>query len=86
MARISLVEPTQASAEVKEIYDGKLKGKPGSIQKTQSCHWSIGVGRRVSGGKESRRCGRGFHADGAKPRGHEINTTRGLGVRLLRAA
>jgi len=33
VARISLVEPAQASAEVKEIYDGKLKGKPGNIQK-----------------------------------------------------
>lgn len=33
MARISLIEPAQASAEVKELYDGKLKGKPGSIQK-----------------------------------------------------
>jgi len=33
MARISLVEPAQATPEVKEIYDGKLKGKPGSIQK-----------------------------------------------------
>jgi uncharacterized peroxidase-related enzyme len=33
MARISLVEPAQASPEVKEIYDGKLKGKPGNIQK-----------------------------------------------------
>lgn len=33
MARISLIEPEQASPEVKEIYDGKLKGKPGSIQK-----------------------------------------------------
>ncbi len=33
MARISPIEPAQASAEVKEIYDGKLKGKPGSIQK-----------------------------------------------------
>jgi AhpD family alkylhydroperoxidase len=33
MARISLIEPAQASAEVKEIYVGKLKGKPGSIQK-----------------------------------------------------
>ena len=33
MARISLVEPAQASAEVKEIYDGKLKSKPGNIQK-----------------------------------------------------
>jgi hypothetical protein len=33
MARIALIEPENASAEVQEIYDGKLKGKPGSIQK-----------------------------------------------------
>jgi uncharacterized peroxidase-related enzyme len=33
MTRVSLIEPAQASAEVKEVYDGKLKGKPGSIQK-----------------------------------------------------
>jgi uncharacterized peroxidase-related enzyme len=33
MARISLVEPAQATPEVKEIYEGKLKGKPGSIQR-----------------------------------------------------
>jgi AhpD family alkylhydroperoxidase len=33
MARIALIEPEQATPEVKEIYDGKLKGKPGSIQK-----------------------------------------------------
>ena len=33
MARISLVEPAHASAEAKEIYDSKLKGKPGNIQK-----------------------------------------------------
>jgi uncharacterized peroxidase-related enzyme len=33
MARIGLIEPAQASAEVKEIYDGKLKGKPGNVQK-----------------------------------------------------
>ena len=33
MPRISLVEPAQASAEVKEIYESKLKGKPGTIQK-----------------------------------------------------
>ncbi len=32
MARISLIEPERASPEVKEIYDSKLKGKPGSIQ------------------------------------------------------
>jgi uncharacterized peroxidase-related enzyme len=33
MTRISLIEPAQASPEVREIYEGKLKGKPGSIQK-----------------------------------------------------
>lgn len=33
MSRISLIEPEQASPEVKAIYDGALKGKPGSIQK-----------------------------------------------------
>ena len=33
MARISLIEAAQATPEVKEIYDGKLKGKPGNIQK-----------------------------------------------------
>ena len=33
MARISLIEAAQASPEVKDIYDGKLKGKPGNIQK-----------------------------------------------------
>ena len=33
MARISLIELEHASPEVKEIYDGRLKGKPGSIQK-----------------------------------------------------
>ncbi len=33
MARIALIEPERATAEVKEIYDGKLKGKPGNIQK-----------------------------------------------------
>lgn len=33
MARISLIEPAQAGPEVKEVYDGKLKGKPGNIQK-----------------------------------------------------
>ncbi len=33
MSRISLIEPAQASPEVKEIYNGKLKGKPGNIQK-----------------------------------------------------
>ena len=33
MARISLIESAQASPEVKELYDAKLKGKPGNIQK-----------------------------------------------------
>ncbi|MGA2355450.1 MAG: carboxymuconolactone decarboxylase family protein [Terriglobales bacterium] len=33
MARISLIEPAQASPEVREIYDSKFKGKPGNIQK-----------------------------------------------------
>jgi uncharacterized peroxidase-related enzyme len=33
MSRIGLIEPAQASPEAKEIYDGKLKGKPGNIQK-----------------------------------------------------
>ena len=33
MSRISLIEPDQASPEVKEIYEKVLKGKPGNIQK-----------------------------------------------------
>lgn len=33
MARIAYIEPDQASPEVKEIYEQKLKGKPGSAQK-----------------------------------------------------
>ncbi len=33
MARVSYVEPKNAPAEVKEIYDRVLKGKPGNIQK-----------------------------------------------------
>ncbi len=33
MARISYVEPEQASPEVREIYQQSLKGKPGSIHK-----------------------------------------------------
>ena len=33
MARIALIEPEQASPEVKEIYEQKLKGKPGNVQK-----------------------------------------------------
>jgi uncharacterized peroxidase-related enzyme len=33
MARISLIAPESASPEVREIYDGTLRGKPGNIQK-----------------------------------------------------
>jgi uncharacterized peroxidase-related enzyme len=33
MARIALIEPDQAPAEVEEIYEQKLKGKPGNAQK-----------------------------------------------------
>ena len=33
MARISLIEPDQASPEVKEIYEKVLRGKPGNVQK-----------------------------------------------------
>jgi len=33
MARVAYIEPEQASPEVKEVYEQKLKGKPGSIQK-----------------------------------------------------
>ena len=33
MARISLVEPENASPDVKEIYEKALKGKPGNVQK-----------------------------------------------------
>jgi uncharacterized peroxidase-related enzyme len=33
MSRIALIEPDQASAEVKEIYENALKGKPGNVQK-----------------------------------------------------
>jgi alkylhydroperoxidase family enzyme len=36
MARISLVEPEQASPEVKEIYEQKLRGKPGNVQKAMA--------------------------------------------------
>jgi hypothetical protein len=32
-ARIALIEPEQAAPEVKEIYEQKLKGKPGCVQK-----------------------------------------------------
>jgi alkylhydroperoxidase family enzyme len=33
MARIALVEAANASGEVKEIYEKKLGGKPGNVQK-----------------------------------------------------
>jgi uncharacterized peroxidase-related enzyme len=33
MARVALVEPEQASPEVKEIYEKVLRGKPGNVQK-----------------------------------------------------
>src|SRR5579864_2134599 len=33
MARIALIEPDHAPPEVKEIYEQKLKGKPGNGQK-----------------------------------------------------
>src|SRR5208337_1632694 len=33
MARIGLIEPEAASAEVREIYEGTLRGKPGNVQK-----------------------------------------------------
>ncbi len=33
MARISLVEPSSASPEVREIYETTLRGKPGNVQK-----------------------------------------------------
>lgn len=36
MARISLIEPEQAGPEVKEIYEQKLKGKPGNVQKAMA--------------------------------------------------
>src|SRR5258708_25789568 len=34
MARIGMVNPESASAEVKEIYEKTLRGKPGNAQKT----------------------------------------------------
>jgi uncharacterized peroxidase-related enzyme len=33
MARIALIEPETATPEVKEIYEQKLRGKPGNVQK-----------------------------------------------------
>src|SRR5437868_14096191 len=33
MARIALIEPEHANPEVKQIYDGTLRGKPGNVQK-----------------------------------------------------
>lgn len=36
MARIALIQPEDASPEVKEIYEQKLKGKPGNAQKAMA--------------------------------------------------
>ena len=36
MARISYVEPQNASPEVKEIYETILRGKPGNVQKAMA--------------------------------------------------
>jgi uncharacterized peroxidase-related enzyme len=36
MAYISLIQPENASAEVKEVYEQKLKGKPGNAQKVMA--------------------------------------------------
>ena len=36
MARISYVEPQNASPEVKEIYEKILRGKPGNVQKAMA--------------------------------------------------
>ena len=33
MARIALIAPESAPAEVREIYDNQLRGKPGNVQK-----------------------------------------------------
>jgi uncharacterized peroxidase-related enzyme len=36
LARISLIEPENAPPEVKEVYEQKLKGKPGNAQKVMA--------------------------------------------------
>lgn len=36
MARISLIQPEQASPEVKEIFEKQLRGKPGNVQKAMA--------------------------------------------------
>src|SRR5437867_5192900 len=36
MARIALIEPEHANPEVKQIYDGTLRGKPGNAQKAMA--------------------------------------------------
>jgi uncharacterized peroxidase-related enzyme len=36
MARISLIQPDQASPEVKEVYDKLLRGKVGNVQKAMA--------------------------------------------------
>lgn len=32
MARVSYIEPGQATGDVKQVYEEKLQGKPGNIQ------------------------------------------------------
>jgi alkylhydroperoxidase family enzyme len=36
MARIRYIEPENASPEVKEIYEQKLRSKPGNVQKAMA--------------------------------------------------
>jgi uncharacterized peroxidase-related enzyme len=36
LARISLIEPENAAPEVKEIYEQKLRGKPGNVHKAMA--------------------------------------------------
>ena len=36
MARISLIEPEQASPDIKQVYDTFLRGKPGNAQKAMA--------------------------------------------------
>jgi uncharacterized peroxidase-related enzyme len=36
VARISLIQPEQASPEVKEIFEKQLRGKPGNVQKAMA--------------------------------------------------
>jgi alkylhydroperoxidase family enzyme len=36
MARVSLVEPANASTEVQQIYEHRLRGKPGNVHKAMA--------------------------------------------------